>query len=248
VVRAVKDRIDLFVVPEPNRAAQLVALTHLDERRLRILYNCKRYDMPPLQLPYEDRNGKLLHQGTIFVDEEPWTYLYEDPARYSMDIYGIIRRKTFDEQFPKRFHELGQRNPELSYLGKVTEKHLDELRPRYSYAVVYWHPSDWTQRFACPNKFFEAIASGVPPLCSPNPQMFDLVRRYDCGVLMSDWTAEAFKEAYQYAMEIRGTGRYAELVRNCTRAYETELNWPQQFAKIESILRPALGLREAVRA
>jgi hypothetical protein len=60
---------------------------------------------------------------------------------------------------------------------------------------------------------------------------------------MTDWSFDAFADAYDYAMEIRGSERYAELVRNCARAYEAELNWPAQFSKLKPALSSALGGR-----
>lgn len=243
LLREVQDRVDMFIVPEPNRAAQVVQAGGLDARRVRVLYNCKRYEHPPLRRTVTERNGMLLHQGSIFVDEEPWLYLYESPERFAIDIYGIFRAKTFQPKFREQFDEMCRTHSDIRYLGKVTENELEGIRAKYSYVLAYWHPSDPTQHYACPNKFFEAIASGVPPLASPNPQMRELIERYDCGILLDDWTYEAFREGYEYAMEIRGSERYAELVANCISAYESALNWESQFRKILPTLTKSLGSR-----
>ena len=241
LLREVQDRVDMFIVPEPNRAAQVVRAGGLDARRVRVLYNCKRYEHAPIRRTAIERNGKLLHQGSIFVDEEPWLYLYETPERFAIDIYGIFRAKTFRPEFREQFDEMCRTYPAIRYLGKVTENELEGIRAGYSYVLAYWHPSDPTQHYACPNKFFEAIASGVPPLASPNPQMREFIERYDCGILLDDWTYEAFREGYEYAMEIRGSERYAELVANCISAYESALNWDSQFLRILPTLTQSLG-------
>lgn len=240
LLKAVQDRVDMFIVPELNRAAQVVQAGGLDARRVRVLYNCKRYERPPLRRTATERNGILLHQGSIFVDEEPWLYLYETPERFAIDIYGIHRTKTSSPVFREQFDGMCRTHSDIRYLGKVTEHELEGIRAGYSYVLTYWHPSDPTQHYACPNKFFEAIASGVPPLASPNPQMRELIERYDCGILLDNWTYQAFREGYEYAMEIRDSERYAELVANCVSAYESALNWESQFRKILPTLAQSL--------
>jgi hypothetical protein len=53
---------------------------------------------------------------------------------------------------------------------------------------------------------------------------------------MKDWSFECFREALQYALQMFGTDRYGEMVENCRRAVEQELNWDAQFAKIKRLL------------
>lgn len=244
LVRTLQDRIDLFILPEQNRAAQFVKLGKIDAPRLRVLYNCKRYDQAPARLPASERNGLLIHQGSIFADEEPWLYLYRGEREFAIDIYGIFRGRTWSPTFGDKFDLMCKSSSSTRYLGKVGDKELDDIRPKYSYLLAYWHPNNPAQLYACPNKFFEAVASGVPPLASPNPQMRELIERYDCGILLQDWTYEAFLDAYDYAMDIRGTERYESLVANCLSAYEAELNWERQFRKLVPVLDEALGKRE----
>ncbi len=107
--------------------------------------NMLRYAGPQL-----NPNQKLLHQGSIFVDEEPWLYLYEAPERFAIDIYGIFRAKTFRPEFREQFDEMCRTYPAIRYLGKVTENELEGTRAGYSYVLAYWHPSDPTQHYACP--------------------------------------------------------------------------------------------------
>ena len=45
------------------------------------------------------------------------------------------------------------------------------------------------------------------------------------------------------AMLIAGTPTYANLVRNCARARDAEINWPHQFDKVRASLAAVLGGR-----
>ena len=52
-------------------------------------------------------------------------------------------------------------------------------------------PVTTAQRYAAPNKFFDAIACGTPPICAPHPQCVEVIRKWRCGLLVDDWSSEA---------------------------------------------------------
>ena len=68
-----------------------------------------------------------------------------------------------------------------------------------------------------------------------------LIERYDCGIVLDDWSLDAFLRGTKHALDLFGTPRYDELVANCRLAAERELNWDVQFEKIRSVLPPRLS-------
>jgi len=187
--------------------------------------------------PADERNGRVLLQGSLSAELTFIDYLSRrsepepgiDVFGYAFDhdrAYGILRDSA-----------LAARNG-FSYGGLVSSHRLAELRPSYAYLVVMWNPLTFDALYACPNKFFEAIADGVPPIVAPHPQCKEIIEKYDCGILLRDWSLEAFLEGLQKARDIYGTPRYQELVNNCRRAMASELSWENQFESIVPQLPP----------
>jgi hypothetical protein len=118
---------------------------------------------------------------------------------------------------------------------------LVRRRREYAFSIVMWNPniSDG-HHFVSPNRLFSSIQAGVPPVVAPHPQCRMIVDRYDCGVVMRDWSFESFHLALKKCMKIYGTSRYADLVANCRRAADAELNWDKQFEKIRRFLPSGL--------
>jgi hypothetical protein len=181
------------------------------------------------------RNGRVLNQGTIASE---WTYpeyyLRLETQAVPVDLYGPVegaRQKELLDAFRGLY---GQ----VAYHGVVDLHELARIRRNYAYSIVIWSPHEERGLYAPSNKFFEAIADGVPPITAPHPQHKMLVERYRCGIVMSDWSFESFHGAIRQAMAIFGTDRYREMVENCRRAVVQELNWDAQFAKVTPCLPP----------
>jgi hypothetical protein len=91
---------------------------------------------------------------------------------------------------------------------------------------------------------FESIAAGIPPICTPHPQCVEIIRKFDCGIVLDDWSAESVFAGISGAHDIFGTARYHELVANCRKANRDELNWEHQFALLAPFLKPASEFTE----
>ncbi|MFQ5502752.1 MAG: glycosyltransferase, partial [Phycisphaerae bacterium] len=154
-------------------------------------------------------------------------YLDEVVRGLPIDLFGNVESVT-----PGFRSALVCENDNLKYHGYVDNATLRAIRRSYSYGITYWNPSIKNQLYACPNKFFESIAAGVPPITAPHPQTKMLVERYDCGIVMKDWSRAAFVDALKHAISLMNSSRYADMVNNCGKACRRELNWEYQFRKV----------------
>ncbi len=236
----VRDWVDVIVVPERRRAAfDLIAPEWAAKPLVEVLNVAVRDAPPAREAPEREGPVRFLHAGTI----SPHTYcdalagLKIDGARVDVagpqdndEARGLVRR--------------GVESGALRDLGLLPTERLQAMLADYDYRFVLWRAGDFNSYFASPNKLFETIAAGVPAICTPNPLCADILRRYDCGILMDGWTDEALADAMRRACAIRRTERYAEFVANCHAAVRAELNWDSQFAKLAAVL-PDLGRRAA---
>lgn len=93
-------------------------------------------------------------------------------------------------------------------------------------------------QFALPNKFFEAVAAGLPLVVSQSQEIARMVHEYDLGIVCDASNSQAIAAAIQEILDPVKQVRYRE---NVAKAREI-LNWEQEERKLlslyESILCP----------
>ncbi|ABZ83423.1 hypothetical protein HM1_1151 [Heliomicrobium modesticaldum Ice1] len=225
--------IDLVVYPEENRAVKDIEHCGFKKIPSEILYNIAMSKDNFSIRNVDERNGRILYQGTIdFVKTFGNYYLDSRIQKINIDLYGKISGDNSDFLFQSLTESTGA----IRYMGYVDNKRLSQIRKHYSYSIVSWNPINESYLFACPNKFFESIFDGVPPLSAPHPQCKSIITQYECGLLMEDWSLKSFLTTLMTANRLLGTTKYAKMVENCKIAAVNELNWDNQFKKVEPYL------------
>lgn len=226
--------ISLILFPEQGRMKHYQNMFNLWQVPSRMVFNSR-----PLKLSSpvsaNARNGKVVLYGSL---GEKANFIGFLPLRKEfiphIDVFGQVqdhnrsREILFDDETARRCG--------YSYLGFLDNDALSKRRRDYAYVFVSWNPTTFDTLHACPNKFFEAIADGVPPIVAPHPQCLEIIKKYDCGILLRDWSLTAFEQGLREARDVYGTERYRQLVDNCRKAHESELCWERQF----KIVRPLL--------
>lgn len=227
--RHIRDRLDLIVFPEENRARLDTKRCGFIKQKLAVVYNAAALTPDDAIYPASQRRERILYSGTLDPERTLAGYFLEkDVQTLPVDLYGAISGDA-DGRLRRG---LDNSNTRLRYHGMIDAKSLEQVRRTSAFSLVMWAPTNENQLYACPNKFFESIADGVPPIAAPHPQMKMLLERYGCGILMDDWSLTAFKRALVEAASIFGTANYDAMVAACRTAAVEELNWEIQFKKI----------------
>ena len=234
--RHLDGRADVVIFPEENRAVMEVSRSGFHGISKVVMLNATSHaaDLPAIR-PRAARNGRILYAGTINRDQTFADYFTDRRmSDFAIDMFG-----------PLRFGDAGQRNGFLQallsnvrYHGTLGADRLNAIRGDYIYSLVAWNPTNENQRFAAPNKLFESIAAGVPPIAAPHPQCQEIIHRHRCGVVMDDWSFDAFRHAIHRALALYETDVWDRMVANCARAARLELNWDAQFQKLLPYLTP----------
>lgn len=229
-----RSHVNLAIFSERNRRDYYNRLFDFADVPSIVLYNTQPLaQKSPVSM--QSRNGKILIQGALSARRNYIDYLVRRRRPVpAFDVFGLLQehdpaKEILTDQSLAEQHG-------FSYQGFLDNRSLAALRPYYSYLYVAWHPSTFDTLYACPNKFFEAIADGVPPIAAPHPQCQEIIERYDCGILLKDWSLTAFEQGLEEAEKIFGTSRYEQLVANCRLAHEQELCWEKQFEQVKRYL------------
>lgn len=236
IVRNIKRyirEIDIWIFPERNRAIHDCKVLEIPFDKTCILYNVLplgRQDNTEIKL-----NNRIIYAGSVDFDRTAALF-FDEPkiASFPIDVFGGLSGSSDKKN---QFLSAANSSPNgLRYFGEIPAVKLDQKLSSYSYSLVYWMPKTWALRNAAPNKFFQAISSGVPVISAPHPQCVELIERYGCGVALKDWEFNTFMSGIDHAIKKIGTSYHQEMIEGCKRAYRDELNWGMQFTKVAEML------------
>ncbi len=91
---------------------------------------------------------------------------------------------------------------------------------------------------ALPNKLFDYIHAGTPIICSSLPEIVQIVKKHNVGMVIESTTPEAISNAINKLLGDQTT--LSELKRNCARAAQVE-NWENEKKKLEHIIFESFG-------
>jgi glycosyltransferase involved in cell wall biosynthesis len=136
-------------------------------------------------------------------------------------------------------------SPAASYLGTVPyEEVLDRTAAASAVAALY-DPRVPNNRFAAPNKIFEAMMLGKPVLVSAETLAADIVREVDCGIVVPYGDRKALQRALESLMLSPQT--CAAMAARGRAAFESRYNWGAMEPRLLRLYGELLGEPGAAR-
>lgn len=221
------NRVNHWIFPERERAVHEAGLWQVPESKINLCLNVSKTISAPT---HPDKTARMIYAGSLDIKATAGQKLaLPESMKFPIDIYGEVQGGA---EVAELEAALADHTGERRFLGGVSRKDLLGRLPRYSFSIVFWEPVTPAFLNACPNKFFEALSAGVPVIAAPHPQCVELINRYQCGVLLRDWSSQAWIEGLARAAALMRTSDYQKLVDGCHRAVSKELNWEAQYGPV----------------
>lgn len=226
--------IDVWIYPEFNRAVNDAKILGVPWNKMCVVYNVPSPD-DQFATPLGARIKRIAYAGSVDFHRSVAHFLGSPPvAKLPIDVFGSMSGEGYERnEFVGR---LSERESDLRYFGEISAEELRRRMPQYGFSIVFWLPTNFALRNAAPNKFFQSIAAGVPVIAAPHPQCRMLIDRYGAGIILTDWTYNTLLKGLHQAVDMIGTDSHEEMIESCKTACESELNWDNQFGKIQRIL------------
>lgn len=157
-----------------------------------IVTNSKPYlDLQPVQA--DTGKIKLIHHGNAFS-----TRGLEDLIKmvdllgdnYSLDLMLMPSNLDYYEELKRSVKD----NKRVRIIAPVPTDEISKFINKYDIGVYICIPSNFNNLNCLPNKFFEFIQARLAIAIAPSPEMANLVRSYDLGVVAKDFTAESLAD------------------------------------------------------
>lgn len=237
-VRRYRDNVDRVIFPERNRARLEMPRLGLDPARARpfVMHNSRLYRTPPPIRAPEERNGRFIYAGGLWLRTNTLWLLDERLKSQPIDVFGGgSHAERFRAEAP-------------NWLGYVpSDDNFFKILSEYAFSLILWSP-DCEETFYCaPNKMYDALACGVPFVAGPHPLCLELAGKYRCGIVADGWGIEDFIAALKKCHALYGTEEYAKMTAGCRKAMERECDWETQFRAFAETLPPLKTKQETRR-
>lgn len=190
----------------------------------------KYYDDIKPSLP-KGNEIKIIHNGNAFPSRkielmiEAMDYLDSNYKLYLMLL------KT-DEKYLERLKNIAKGKKNVIFLDPVNSDKVVDTISYYDIGLHIMAPTNFNNACALPNKFFEFVQARLAIVVGPSPEMANLVKKYNLGIVAEDFTPKKIAEAigklnkdnifefknnaHKVAKELSAEGnkiKYLELVR-----------------------------------
>lgn len=140
------------------------------------------------------------------------------------DIQLIIRGYCGDEEYKKKLLEQGQNldNVDL-YLEGVPYQEIASYTMEADLTIALYDPKIPNNRYASPNKLFEAMAAGIPIIVNEDTSMAHIVSEEKCGMVIPYKDQESLMKCINKLKNEKSL--HQDLGYNGAQAYKKKYNW-----------------------
>ncbi len=128
-----------------------------------------------------------------------------------------------DPRCLERLRRLAAGRPRVKLVPTVPMAELPRRINRYDVGLYLLPPSNFNNRMALPNKFFEFVQARLAVAIGPSPEMARLVREHDCGVVSAEFTPRSIAASLA-GLDAKRIAYYKERSGQAARALCFEQN------------------------
>lgn len=173
---------------------------------------------------------KLLYQGIIVKGRGIETYL-EVIKQYSNAVL-ILLGGGEDLEFYKEMAKGMGIEKNVIFAGKVSQNEILNYTAGADVGLSVIDNVCMNNYYALPNKLFEYLMAGLPVIVSNLPQMAEIVENYNVGAVVNEQNPGQIIEILE---RWKNNPSELELIKENTQKASAELNWENEFVKIEHL-------------
>lgn len=135
--------------------------------------------------------------------------------------------------YEKKLLSLIENEPNIIFIGKIPYHEVIRKTIKSDLLIALYNPDITNNRFASPNKLFEAMMCGKPIIVSDGTAMADIVRHENCGIVVPYGDIKALKQ--EIIMLKNNPEICIQLGKNGRMAYLNKYNWNLMEEKLIKI-------------
>lgn len=148
---------------------------------------------------------------------------FETVIQAAKDIGMVLVEFAGFGYYAEYLRSLSERESQVTFIGTILYDEVIRRTLQSDLLFALYDPSVPNNRYASPNKLFEAMMCGKPILVSDETAMAEIVREEGCGLVVPYGDADAIKHAI--LMLKNDPALCKRLGENGRKAYETKYSW-----------------------
>lgn len=182
-------KVNLFINVSENIRMEYVKNFNVDSI---ILTNAADYsDLNPTIC---NRQIKIIHHGAALRSRN--IELMIKTAELLTENFKLdLMLVPTDYSYLQELKELVRNNNKVSIVDPVQFNEIVSFLNNYDIGLYILPKSNFNNEMALPNKFFEFVQARLMLAVSPNPEMSQIIKKYDLGVVADDYTPESLASA-----------------------------------------------------
>lgn len=154
--------------------------------------------------------------------------------RFELDL--MMTTTTFDNSYLEKIKSMCIKRKNVRVIAPVDSNKIITYINKYDIGLYILSNNYTNQELALPNKFFEFIQARLMLAISPNPEMADMVKKYDIGVVADDYTPKNLAQKLN-SLSAEQIMKYKQ---NANLA-ASELNSENEMEKLKKIVENIIG-------
>lgn len=220
---------DCVIIVDDSRLFQI---RKAKTKEVLIIYNTPIDQRGHFQLKNENINKKfkIFFAGSLMKDRDIFTIINiaKELGDIEIEIAGW-------GNCVNKIKELAAINPFLKFLGILQYNQVIDKTMTSDLLFALYNPNIPNNRYASPNKLFEAMMCGKPIIVNDGTSMANIVRKENCGIVVPYGDYHTIKEAI---IKLKNnTELCKKLGENGRRAYDEKYNWEIMEQRLLKIYR-----------
>lgn len=136
-----------------------------------------------------DGQIRMIHHGVAAPSRRPEEMIRLMDLldeRFTLDLMFVSESSYVD-----RLRKMAAHQPRIHFVDPVPMPEIARTINRYDVGLFMLPPVSVNYSFALPNKFFEFVQGRLAVAIGPSPEMSELARNYEFGIVANDFTAES---------------------------------------------------------
>jgi glycosyltransferase involved in cell wall biosynthesis len=203
--------VDMIILPDESRKRLLKT-----KKKVQIIYNSPE-DEYKTQL--QENNKFVLFYAGILTKTRGFFNIIN--AIENIDSVKLIIAGFGEDE--NELLKIFNNNKKINFIGKIRYEKVIEMTYKSDVLFALYDPSIPNNVFASPNKLFEAMMCGKPIIVNEGTSMTDIVRKENCGLVVSYGDIQALRKAILHLSNDPKLCK--KLGANGRKAYEKKYSW-----------------------
>lgn len=221
--------VDTVIVVDPSRLKQVGR--EYDTSTV-IIYNSPSDDLK-IDISLVERKDdifKIFYAGVLSQDRD-----FKSLIIASADFTDVVIEISGYGYYEREMEELSINHAGITYLGPIMYDTVIEKTLQADLLFAFYDPAVPNNRYASPNKLFEAMMCRKPILVSDETNMAEIVREENCGLVVPYGDVDAIKHAI---LTLKNNPVLCKrLGENGRRAYERKYSWKIMEERLLNVYR-----------